>query len=321
MTMPKKILIIDGMNLFIRCFVVVPTMDVNGSPIGGITGFLKSLKTMVRDVSPDRVIVAWDGEGGSSKRRGVYSDYKEGRKVRLNREYEFESSEESFKNMGSQISRLKQFLDLIGVVQVEAREIEADDSIALLCRFIFPDVEKVVLTSDRDMLQLVDSKCTVYSPTKKVYWTGATVMEKIGVLPENYIYVKALMGDASDNVKGLGGIGEKTAVKLFPFLAKHESSADEIWQHADSNKSTGAKYKSVLDQWDRFLENVKLMQLSSPIISPNAARTIRISATAFVPRFVFTEFKLEMVKHGIQSIDPDFIGVFQSLQRRTYAAS
>jgi 5'-3' exonuclease len=317
--MPSKILIVDGMNLFIRCFVVVPTMDTNGAPIGGITGFMKSLKAMVRDVEPDRVIVCWDGEGGSRRRRGIMTEYKEGRKVRLNREHDFESPEDQQANMRSQVAKLKGFLELIGVVQVEAPEVEADDAIALICRFVYPDVEKVVLTSDRDMLQLVDAKTIVYSPTKKVYWTRAEMLEKVGVLPENYIFVKALMGDGSDNIKGLGGIGEKTAVKLFPFLAERETTAEEIFSHAEANVAKGTKYKSVLEQRGRFLENVKLMQLSNPIISPNAARTIRISATEQKSRFVFTEFKLGLIRHGIQIIDPDMIGVFQSLQRRAEA--
>lgn len=314
-----NVLIVDGMNLFIRCFVVVPTMDSDGNSIGGLTGFLKSLKNMVNDSKPDKVIVAWDGEGGSRRRRGIFAEYKEGRKVRLNRQDDMENQNESFKNMGSQMMKLKTLLGLLGVVQVEAPECEADDVIALICKFIFPDEQKVVLTSDRDMLQLVDDKTIVYSPTKKIYWSRNEVMEKIGVMAENYIFVKALMGDGSDNIKGLGGIGEKTAVKLFPFLAERPVTVEEIRQHCEANKEAGSKYRSVLEQWERFLENMKLMQLSSPIISAQAARTIRISTTEQKPRFVFTEFKLQLIRDGIQVIDQDLIGVFQGYKFRAEA--
>jgi len=314
-----NVLIVDGMNLFIRCFVVVPTMDSDGNSIGGLTGFLKSLKNMVNDSKPDKVIVAWDGEGGSRRRRGIFAEYKEGRKVRLNRQDDMENQNESFKNMGSQMMKLKTLLGLLGVVQVEAPECEADDVIALICKFIFPDEQKVVLTSDRDMLQLVDDKTIVYSPTKKIYWSRNEVMEKIGVMAENYIFVKALMGDGSDNIKGLGGIGEKTAVKLFPFLAERPATVEEIRQHCEANKEAGSKYRSVLEQWERFLENMKLMQLSSPIISAQAARTIRISTTEQKPRFVFTEFKLQLIRDGIQVIDQDLIGVFQGYKFRAEA--
>lgn len=314
-----RALIIDGMNLFIRNFVVVPTMDTNGNSIGGLTGFLKGLKNMVKESNPDRVIVAWDGEGGSRRRRGIFAEYKEGRKVRLNREDDMENQDESFKNMGGQMTKLKTLLNLLGVIQVEAAEVEADDVIAFICRYIYPDEQKVILTSDRDMLQLIDNRTIVYSPTKKMYYTRVEMMSTIGVMPENYIFVKALMGDGSDNIKGMGGIGEKTAVKMFPFLAERPVTAEEIRVHAEANRETGSKYRSVLDQWERFLENVQLMQLSNPIISSHAARTIRISTTEQKPRFIFTEFKLQLIRDGIQVIDPDMIGVFQSYKFRAEA--
>jgi len=316
---PDKVLLIDGMNLFIRCFCVVPTMDTNGNPTGGITGFLKSMKNMIRDSLADRVIVAWDGEGGSSRRRGILKEYKEGRKVRLNREYDFESPNESKQNLSDQLSKLKQFLELLGIIQVETPETEADDVIALICKSIYPDVQKVVLTSDRDMLQLIDDKTVVYSPTKKVYWTYFEMVDKMKILPENYIFVKALMGDNSDNVDGIKGIGEKTALKLFPFISEKPTSLEEIRQHCIANAKPATKYQSILDQWDRVLENVKLMQLSSPIISPNSARVIRISTLEQRPKFVFTEFKLELIRHGIQALEQDFFGVIQGYKHRAEA--
>lgn len=313
----KNILIVDGMNMFIRSFVVVPTMDTNGYSIGGITGFLKSVKNLVKECSSDLVIIAWDGEGGSRRRRGIFEDYKAGRKIRLNRQEDMETQDESFVNMSTQMTKLKNLISLLGMIQVEAPEVEADDVIGMLCTLVFPDDRKVIVTSDRDMLQLVNSNTLVYSPTKKMYWGTNEIKENIGVLAENYIFVKSLMGDKSDNIPGVGGIGEKTAVKLFPFLAERQTSAEEIRQHAEQNKMTGAKYKAVLDNWERFLENIKLMQLSSPIISAQAARRVRISATEQKPRFVFTEFKLQLVRYGIQSVDIDTIPVFQGYKLRS----
>ncbi len=314
-----KLLIIDGLNTFIRSFVVVPAMDVNGEAIGGIVGFLKSVKAQIREVLPDRVIVAWDGEGGSQRRRGVYSAYKEGRKVRLNRQYDMESQDDQKRNLGYQLMLLKQLLDLIGIIQIEVPNIEADDTIAFLCKFVYPDHDKVVLTSDKDMLQLVDDRTIVYSPTKKVYWSTSEMKEKMNVLPENWIYVKALCGDASDNVEGMGRIGEKTALKMYPFLSERPSDLKEIRAYTEANLGTGTKYKSVMEQWDRLVENVQLMQLSNPTISVQAVHMIRTSATAQKPRFVFTEFKLELSRFGIQVLDSDFIQVFQGYKHRAEA--
>lgn len=312
-----RVLIIDGMNLFIRCFVVVPTLDADGKSIGGLTGFLKSMKNMVKDSLPDKIIVAWDGEGGSRRRRGIFSEYKAGRKVRLNREADLETQDESFENINSQMTRLKTLLNLLGVIQIEIPDIEADDVIALLSKHILPDEQKVIFTSDRDMLQLVDSNTTVYSPTKKIYWTSTEIREKIGVLPENYIWVKCLMGDGSDNIKGIGGIGEKTAVKLFPFLAERETTLEQIFEFCELNVTKSSKYKSILDQREHLKENVKLMQLSSPVISPQSARIIRLAALEQKPRFVFTEFKLQLIRDGIQVIDSDTLAVFQGYKFRT----
>lgn len=311
-----RILILDGMNIFIRSFVVVPSMDSDGNPTGGITGFLKSLKNLVNDSRAERVIVAWDGEGGSVRRRKIFKDYKEGRKVRLNRTDEDATPGEQVRNMEDQLRKLKVLLDLLGVVQVEASGTEADDAIAFMCRFVFPEDQKVVVTSDRDMLQLVENRTIVYSPSKKTYWTRHEIKEKIGVLAENYIFVKAMMGDSSDNIPGVGGIGEKTAVKLFPFLAERLTNPAEIREHAETNRDSNSRYKAVLDRWDRFMENVKLMQLSSPSISAQAANTIKTSSTQQKPKFVFTEFKLQLIRDGIQVLDPDLLNVFQSYKIR-----
>lgn len=312
----KRVLIVDGHNLFIRNYVVVPTMDTNGSPVGGITGFMKSLKNLVSDVKPTRVIVVWDGEGGSRRKRGIYSDYKAGRKVRLNREHDLETQSESFGNMHVQMKKLMSMLELIGVVQVVIDDVEADDVIAFTCKTVIPEVEKVIVTSDRDMLQLLDNKTLVYSPSKKIYWTRSDLLENVGVTPENYIYVKALVGDKSDNVKGIQGIGEKTAVKLFPFLAEASCDLEMIRRHAETNKAKSPKYSNVLGEWEKVLENVKIMQLSSPVISTQAARTIRDCVKVTRPKFMFTELKLELTRHGIQNIDVDFFVVFKTFKNR-----
>ena len=130
-------------------------------------------------------------------------------------------------------------------------------------------------------------------------------------MPENYIFVKALMGDKSDNIPGVGGIGEKTAVKLFPMLATQICTTEQIREYCEANKDNGTKYKSIMTKWDRFLENMKLMQLSNPIISMQAARKIRISALDQKPKFNFIEFKLQLIRYGIQVIDMDLLTVIQ----------
>lgn len=310
-----KLLVVDGLNMFIRNFVKNPSTDSSGNQIGGVIGFMRGVSSLCSSWNPDKLIVAWDGEGGSRRRRGIFAEYKAGRKVRLNRPEELETQDESFKNMDWQLSLLRRLMGYLGAVQVQVDSVEADDVIALICKYVHDVDTKLVVSSDRDMLQLVDKDTCVYSPTKKVYWSTEEMVKEMHVLPENYVFVKALMGDGSDNIPGVGGIGEKTALKLFPFLSERQTSAAEILEHAEANREVVARYRSLLDSRERFLENVKLMQLSSPIIDPGSVYRIKTQLSV-PPNFNFAAFKLSLSNGGIQITDPNFIAPFQHLQRR-----
>lgn len=323
----EKILIFDGLNTFIRNYAVVPEMDINGEPVGGLVGMLRSVKSMIRDVRPSRTVVVWDGPGGSRKRRGIMSEYKAGRKPKLNRQYDFESPEDGQRNFQQQYLRLRRFLENLGITQIEIADIEADDVIAFLCGHMETGVEKVVVTSDKDMFQLVDSKTLVYSPTKKLYYTSARITETFGVLPTNFIYMKVLDGDNSDNVKiaELKGLGPKTIVKLFPFLGERDSSLAEIVKHCEDNlecknKSSASWYRKILDQKETLYRNAKLMQLSIPVISAQSIGKIRYAMTSPVPDFLASEFKMSLLKEGIQMKDIDLEVVFKEYHVRAKAA-
>ena len=309
-----KLLIIDGMNMFIRNFVKVPIADASGNQIGGTIGFMRSVSSLCSSWKPDKLVIAWDGEGGSRRRRGIFAEYKAGRKVRLNRPDELETQDESFKNMGWQLQLTHRLMGFLGAVQVEVEGVEADDVIAIICKYVHENDTKLVVSSDRDMLQLVDKDTVVYSPTKKVYWSTEEMIKEMKILPENYVYVKALMGDGSDNIPGVGGIGEKTALKMFPFISDRPTTASEILDHAEANKEGSSRYRSLLDNRERFLENVKLMQLSSPIIDPGSVHRIKIQLEAS-PNFNFAAFKLGVINGGIQITDPNFLVPFQQLHR------
>jgi DNA polymerase-1 len=312
--MQSKILIIDGLNLFIRTWAVVPEMNINGDHVGGLTGFLRTMKIVMRDTKPSLVIVAWDGQGGSTKRRGIYAEYKAGRKPRVNREYEFDSPADSLKNMNFQQIKLKNYLSLIGVAQIEVEMCEADDIIGYLCRHVFCDTDKVVVSSDKDFLQLIDDHTLIYSSSKKLYFSAELLMKSYGVLPENFIYMKALMGDPSDNIKGIKGIGEKTVVKMFPFVSERQTSLDEIILHATNNITKNAKFEAVVNSKEILIENVKLMQLISPIISSQSIRAIKYALESENTFFKISDFKLCLLKDGIRITDADFFSVIREYQ-------
>ena len=322
-----RILIVDGHNNFIRSWAVVPTLDANGEHVGGVTGFLSGLRARLTDVGPERIIVVWDGKGGSAKRRGVLAEYKAGRKPHTNRKYDFgETPDEGHANLQMQHRRLRSYLGLIGVTQIEIDDIEADDVIGFLCRHVFDDRQKVVVSSDKDFLQLVDARTIVYSGSKKAYLGSARVLEEHGVLAENFIYLKALAGDGSDNIAGIKpkgskqGFGPKSVVKLFPFLGTAPSSLDEIVVFAAAHVDRSPKYVAVVEQRDRLEQNIGLMQLTVPIIGSRSVAAIRHSLEGPIPSFSMTEFKMALLRDGMQLTDPELFGALSEYNVRRQRA-
>lgn len=314
----KRILIVDGLNIFIRNWAVVPQMDLNGNHVGGIIGFIRSIKAIMRDVRPSKIVVVWDGKGGSQKRRGVYAEYKAGRKPKVNREYDFgETLEQSQNNLREQYLKLRQYLESLKLIQIDIEDIEADDVIGYLCKHVWFDLNKVVMSSDKDFLQLVDQNTLIYSPTKKLFYTSQILHETYGVIPENFIYMKALIGDASDNIKGFNGIGEKTVIKLFPFLGERQSSVEEIIEYAKNNVGVNAKYKAIVDGCGVFITNVQLMQLTVPNISSQSIRAIKYTLEKPKEEPIMSAFKLALLRDGIQITDTDFFPVFEEYHIRS----
>ena len=126
-----KVLIIDGLNTFIRVFSVIPTTNEDGVHVGGIVGFLKSIGYVINMVSPTRVIIVFDGKGGSTRRRKIYPEYKQNRKTkyRVNRTYDFASQEDEKQNMIMQLQRCVEYLDTLPVTVLSYDNIEAYDTI------------------------------------------------------------------------------------------------------------------------------------------------------------------------------------------------
>lgn len=326
----QRVLIVDGLNTFIRNFCVNPTMDANGNHAGGLIGCLRSIKCLVRDTKCTKAIVVWDGKGGSRKRRGIYSEYKAGRKPRMNRHLQLDSVEESQKNLWEQHALTRKYLEMLGLCQIEVAECEADDIISVLCTHIYPDVQKVIVSTDQDFWQLINAKTIVYSPTRKLYYGASEIKEETGVVAKNHIFIKAICGDRSDNVKGISdvanikGLGAKTVVKFFPFLGEHESSLEEIKAAAQALEPKGARekelLKALLEHWDVIITNVRLMQLSDSIISPQSVRSIRHQVGKDEVAMNASAIKLSLLKDNIQIHDQDFFMVFNDYRARFGAA-
>lgn len=332
--MIRKALIFDATNVAIRHFLANPACDENGNPIGAILGTLRMLRYMLQETKPDRVFFAWDGEGGSRRRRGTMAEYKAGRKPRLNRTID-ETPGDSKENLGWQMAKLKAMLGSLGVAQLELPDIEADDTIGYLAGLLASSV-KVVVSGDRDMWQLVGPTTTVYWPNKKVYIGPGEFLQHAPVLPENFVLYRALSGkgDTSDNIRGIKGLGEKTILKLFPLLAQSPITPTQFLADLEQllalDESGGVEpklkesekrwYREVLAQSDLVVERVALMQLTSPEISAHAAAVIREIASA-PPRFNLTGFKLALMNSSIQFTDQELFSAVREYQLRVESTS
>ena len=145
----KRVLIIDALNMYFRAYIVDPSLSTNGQPIGGVKGFLKILQKLVRETKPDHIVIAWDGAGGSQKRKSVNKGYKEGRKpIRLNRDIRNLSENEEMENKVWQQTRLIEYLNELPISQTMLPAVEADDVIAYVSKLgHFADWQKVIVLS------------------------------------------------------------------------------------------------------------------------------------------------------------------------------
>jgi len=162
----SKVLLVDSLNTFLRSFVMIHHLNPQGNHIGGLTGYLKSIGHAVRLIEPTRVILVFDGHGGSTNRRYLYPEYKANRKItKISNWDAFDSQEEESESITNQIVRLISYLKCLPVDLLVIDKIEADDVIGYLAKEL---PEKVVIySSDKDYLQLVSDKVSVYSQSKR----------------------------------------------------------------------------------------------------------------------------------------------------------
>ena len=262
----SKVLIVDSLNTFLRSFVAIHHVNPSGNHIGGLGGFLKSVGAVIKQIQPTRVILVFDGVGGSTNKRYLYPEYKANRHItKISNWDAFDNQEEESEAITNQILRLVTYLKCLPVDLVAIDKIEADDVIGYLATR-FP--EKVtILSTDQDYLQLVSDKISVYSPVKKVIYNPEQVKKEYGITAQNFLVGKVILGDKGDNVPGVKGIGAKTLVKLFPQLKEEEKfRLVVLLEHAKQNIAKSKHYGDILNFSYQLDINRKLMDLHSPNI-------------------------------------------------------
>ena len=262
-----RVLIVDGLNLYLRAFAVNGALNDNGVPVGGLTGFLRSLAYAIREVNPTRVIIVYDGAGGSQRRRKILPDYKSNRKPgkRITRWDAFKNATEEKEAMKIQFSRLIEYLDFLPINVISIDRIEADDTIAYIAHTLM-NQDVTIMSADQDFLQLVNERITVWSPTKKKFYTPRMVMDDYGVPAHNFLMYKVLMGDKSDNITGVKGLGPKKLPKILPdILTQNTLDLDFILEHAGNGEEP--MHKRIIESATQLKINEELMDLKNPPIS------------------------------------------------------
>lgn len=265
----EHILLIDGLNTLIRNFSVNLQINSAGHNVGGLVGFLKSLGSMVRLFNPTRVIVVWDGRGGSQNRKNVNPNYKAQRVQASVIHWDmYDSKVEEMESLQDQAERLLDYLSCLPLSYIQIDKLEADDIIAYLAKEGSKQNRKVtVVSSDKDFLQLIDRNIQVYSPSKKVLYDYEQGTAFLQVLPENYNIVKALLGDKSDGLDGVKGVGIKGILKEFPELQTDTAcSLDYIYERSARDLGKRALCAKIINDWDRVETNYKLMNLHESVL-------------------------------------------------------
>ncbi|HFR4576138.1 TPA: DNA polymerase I [Streptococcus suis] len=256
----NKLLLIDGSSVAFRAFFALYNqIDRFKSPTGlhtnAIYGFNLMLDHMMKRIEPTHILVAFDA-GKTTFRTEMYADYKAGRA----------KTPDEFRE---QFPFIRQMLDAMGVKHYELAQYEADDIIGTLDKMaerIDTPFDVTIVSGDKDLIQLTDENTVVEISKKGVAefeeFTPAYLMEKMGITPAQFIDLKALMGDKSDNIPGVTKIGEKTGLKL---LIEH-GSLEGIYENIDSMKASKMKENLINDKDQAFLsKTLATIDTNAPI--------------------------------------------------------
>lgn len=312
------IVLVDGMNMLIRSFSLIKTLNPTGDHVGGLIGFLRSLAYTTRILDPTRVIVVWDGKGGSGNRKNIDPNYKSQRATsKITHWGLYDTKAEEQEALIGQLYRLRDYLECLPVQEIMMEKLEADDVIAYLAKKGSNNRKKVtIISSDKDFLQLVDEYIQVYSPIKKITIDQSNIVKELQVLPCNYNIIKALLGDHSDNISGVKGLGMKTILKEFPSLITEKRDLDYIYSVCEENMNKKIIFPKIINQWDKVETNFKLMNLHDSVLDDSEQSHILEILTGKVPELRTGPFLHLLAQDKVEGITKNTEGwlqVFASL--------
>ena len=232
--------------------------------------------------------------------------YKAGRKPpRLNRHSNDLTEEQQYENRVWQQTRTIEYLNETPIIQFYVPLVEADDVISYVKSLeVYHDWEKIIVSSDKDFIQVLDESTLLYRPTQSEVLNKNRVVDKFGIHPNNFALARAMVGDSSDNLPGVARVGLGTVAKRFPLMAEEqEVYLDYIIEECKKPSNSKLKvFQSILESQRLIKSNYQIMQLSSPQISIQSKEKIRNTCTNHEPLLNKTELVKHMTKDGFGEV-------------------
>lgn len=303
-----RILIIDGLNLFLRNFSVINTINQHGVHIGGLSGFLRSLSFLIKQTQPTSVYIVFDGVGSSINRKNLLPEYKSNRNTDKLINWEaFQNKDDEDDAKLNQISRLIHYLRCLPVKVIALDRVEADDIIAHLSDCLSTSFRSKVyiVSQDMDFLQKVNKYVTVFRPIEKEFYTPEKMKASFGLPVENYILYKVLLGDKSDVVKGIKGLGKGKLPKLFPELYNDILTLDDIFDICTLKYKDHIIYSRILFEKENIIRNYKLMDLSNPLVDDGEKEIIEDLISMPIPILKPNDFLKLYKEDGLNNLFKD----------------
>ena len=304
-----RVLVVDGLNTFIRSFAANPAINEDGLHIGGLVGFLKSIRYTCDILKPSRCIIVFDGKDGSKRRRKIYPQYKETRKVkkRLNRNVDWGTApQDEQQSMMSQMGRLVKYLEQLPLTLICIDGIEADDVMAYISQQVLTESDIFLMSTDKDFLQLVDDRVKVWSPTKKKLYNKQAVLEEYGIHSQNILTYRILDGDKSDNIGGIKGAGLKTVKKFLPgILDDQKFTAKDLLEFVEKSDGKIKLLENIKKSSNLLKRNYLLMQLNNVDIPNHTKMKIQGAVNGKVPQLIKYKFQTMFLKDKLTSAIPN----------------
>lgn len=294
------LIIFDGSYMLHRsCHL--PTFEMlqttSGYRTGGAYGTIRSIQSILHTFHSSRAVVVWDDIKRSERRMRIFPEYKANRKP-LPGSVDYAEKQEKFNFYMQQKAITERLLHFLGIVQVVVPGKEADDVVAVMIRS-YKD-RCILVTADKDYFQLVNERVGVWNPHKQVHADLENFKEVTGVEPAYFLLGKAILGDVSDNIGGVNGIGDKTMVEMMKLLEKYDvyelDSVDLLGELALQVAREGStRQKKLLDQVETVYRNLSLMDLSQEEFSYDEICHVLSSISVSLPfqeRMTLEEFKV-----------------------------